>query len=239
MTRIGSVGRRIDDLPWLDGAACAGPAGEGVDFFSDDRAETARAITVCQTCPVAQVCRASAEARHETHGVWGGRRFRPQGDQPRPEEGKVPASPPPASVQLVPATAVSEAVTAAVARETAKADRARQAAKARADRRVARAVATERAKTADVVRGLRRELHAVAPDTPAGASRSLSVDAGAAARLSWAVKWCRAYLPDAPTRTVRQAATDAVEQYTAELIEGHGITVPSWWDDTQPDRWAS
>ena len=64
-----------DPVLWLEQAAClqADPA----DFYADGdtvvgRAAQTRAVAVCAGCPVRRPCGATALARGERHGIWGG-----------------------------------------------------------------------------------------------------------------------------------------------------------------------
>lgn len=66
---------------WRAAAACIGSS---IDFFSDDEFTMARAITVCQKCPVREIC--LKEGRGEEHGVWGGTTPRQRGIRERRQE---------------------------------------------------------------------------------------------------------------------------------------------------------
>jgi len=63
---------------WQEHAACRGPLGSV--FFPppvterkrERRAREAKAIRICQSCPVMAECRSYAISIREQHGVWGG-----------------------------------------------------------------------------------------------------------------------------------------------------------------------
>jgi WhiB family transcriptional regulator, redox-sensing transcriptional regulator len=56
---------------WTGLAACAGHPDRRI-WFPDFPVETARAIAVCQACPVKEPCLAYALSIGEFDGVWGG-----------------------------------------------------------------------------------------------------------------------------------------------------------------------
>ncbi len=45
----------------------------GIDFFSHDRIENRKAMTICGACPVESECLQYAMAMHEKYGIWGGK----------------------------------------------------------------------------------------------------------------------------------------------------------------------
>lgn len=47
-------------------------------WTSDRQSERARAVKLCHNCVVTEACRAAAEARNETHYVYGGHDFSPR-----------------------------------------------------------------------------------------------------------------------------------------------------------------
>lgn len=57
---------------WQDLAACRTNGGIGIDFFSEDPVDIARAKAVCARCSVRVECLAYAEGAGEEDGVWGG-----------------------------------------------------------------------------------------------------------------------------------------------------------------------
>jgi len=62
--------------PWRVDARCRDGAASLTDlFFSADLGDVARAKSYCAECPVRAECLASALARHEPWGVWGGELF--------------------------------------------------------------------------------------------------------------------------------------------------------------------
>lgn len=65
----------LGNMAWQRTAACAGPAGVGVDFFAEDPAGIAAAQQVCNGCPVRRQCLAWAQNERITDGVWGGVTF--------------------------------------------------------------------------------------------------------------------------------------------------------------------
>ena len=63
----------IEDEPWRLDARCADGTSALVDlFFSEQLDDILRAKAFCVECPVRQPCLASAVARREPWGVWGG-----------------------------------------------------------------------------------------------------------------------------------------------------------------------
>lgn len=71
------IARQPED--WMEQAACRGADPElffprtGAGRSTDHRVNEARAIAICNTCPVIDRCAAYANATRETYGVWGGR----------------------------------------------------------------------------------------------------------------------------------------------------------------------
>jgi WhiB family redox-sensing transcriptional regulator len=57
-------------LEWKAQAACRGL--DTTVFFSDDEADTAAAIAVCENCPVRQACLDFAIDTRQHDGIWGG-----------------------------------------------------------------------------------------------------------------------------------------------------------------------
>jgi len=95
---LAQSGSGVSEL--LDAAPSAGldlPCRSTTDpdlWFADAPADLERAKTLCGDCPVRAACLASAQARHEPWGVWGGEIFergvviarkRPRG-RPRKED---------------------------------------------------------------------------------------------------------------------------------------------------------
>lgn len=95
---LGPVGSGVSEL--LDAAPSAGldlpcRSSDNPDlWFAETPADLERAKTLCGDCPVRSACLASALARHEPWGVWGGEIFergaviarkRPRG-RPRKED---------------------------------------------------------------------------------------------------------------------------------------------------------
>ena len=89
----------LAEEPWRQEARCGDSGGSLTPlFFSEQLDDIARAKAFCVECPVRQPCLASAVARREPWGVWGGellvngkiiankrKRGRPP-KQPRPED---------------------------------------------------------------------------------------------------------------------------------------------------------
>lgn len=61
----------IDDLEWMERAACHGMSWE--KFYSNKPTELKESITVCDTCRVKTECLVFALWHPENYGVWGGR----------------------------------------------------------------------------------------------------------------------------------------------------------------------
>lgn len=60
---------------WMQEAACRNQDPEIFFPFSTMAVESARAITICRTCPVRLECYGYAVQNHETEGIWGGTDF--------------------------------------------------------------------------------------------------------------------------------------------------------------------
>lgn len=60
----------VEQLPWMDGAACANVGGD--IWFPDRSQPRARAVRICGTCPVQGECLDYALEQDETFGIWGG-----------------------------------------------------------------------------------------------------------------------------------------------------------------------
>ena len=71
-----AVARNEQRAKLAEALATAGPVpcvGEDSDdWTSEDRAELMRASFACRACPVAQLCRETADRNHERAGAWGG-----------------------------------------------------------------------------------------------------------------------------------------------------------------------
>lgn len=58
---------------WMKKAACRQIHDGVADWFADRKTVAfAKAVAICQTCPVRSECLAKAEATEESFGVWGG-----------------------------------------------------------------------------------------------------------------------------------------------------------------------
>ena len=67
---------QLDQEQWRAQARCRDGAGSLVAlFFSEQLDDIARAKAFCQGCAVKEACLASALARREPWGVWGGELF--------------------------------------------------------------------------------------------------------------------------------------------------------------------
>jgi hypothetical protein len=95
----------LEEEAWRARARCRDGAGSLVElFFSEQLGDIARAKAFCQECPVREPCLATALARREPWGVWGGELIangkvlaqkRPRGRPPkhRPTEAELVAEP--------------------------------------------------------------------------------------------------------------------------------------------------
>lgn len=68
-----------DARDWIDDAACRNPAYDPDWWFHGNQdghwalhPSVERAIAICRTCPVIDLCLQDALSRREPHGVWGG-----------------------------------------------------------------------------------------------------------------------------------------------------------------------
>ena len=72
------------DPPWFADAACADPDADPAWFFPEGRGRSpARAVAICDDCPVREPCAAHADAQGYDEGVWGGTTPRQRAEQQR------------------------------------------------------------------------------------------------------------------------------------------------------------
>lgn len=77
MSALPDITLAAEDTAWWSEARCNDSAGTlSVLFFSDELQDIATAKRICELCPVMEQCLATALARREPWGVWGGQLFR-------------------------------------------------------------------------------------------------------------------------------------------------------------------
>lgn len=60
-------------MPWVDDAKCNNDSISVPNFHSEDPKEVAKALSLCEQCPVRKQCLSFALDSYERFGVWGGR----------------------------------------------------------------------------------------------------------------------------------------------------------------------